>query len=81
MRERINFKKRLPATFNAVHSTGGRTGATRWMIYDGADNYRGDLVRWLPEGTWSWQPYPLEEGEIFNGTFEECVDEIFKLAD
>jgi hypothetical protein len=51
------------------------------MIYDGADNYRGDLVRWLPEGTWSWQPYPLEEGEIFNGTFEECVDEIFKLAD
>jgi hypothetical protein len=58
------------------------------MIYDGQDVYRGDLVRWKPEMTWSWQPYDADkpfhtdhESAVFNGTLEECLAAIQKLAE
>jgi hypothetical protein len=80
-RKRINFSEILPPTFHAVHSTAGRKGATRWMIYDGNDNYRGDLVRWMPEGTWDWQPYDDINPEVHNGTINDCTAEIAKIAE
>jgi hypothetical protein len=81
MKERISFRKILPPTFSAVSVTGaGRKGASRWMIYDGDDCYRGDLVRWRPEETWSWQPYSDTDGSgVFSATLEDCLAEIKKL--
>jgi hypothetical protein len=81
-RKRIKFSEILPPTWHAVHTSGsGRKGATRWMIYDGADNYHGDLVRWMPEGTWSWQPYNQDGTEIREGTINDCTAEIVRIAD
>lgn len=40
-------------------SASGRKGASRWAIYDGEvcyDNWIGDLVRFMPEAEWVWQP-------------------------
>jgi hypothetical protein len=41
-------------------SASGRKGATRWEIYDGPDadydKWLGDIVRFMPEGVWQWQP-------------------------
>jgi hypothetical protein len=80
-RKRIKLSEILPPTWVAVHTTAsGRKGATRWMIYDGDDNYRGDLVRWMPEGTWSWQPYS-EGTYVIEGTVNQCSAAIFKLAE
>jgi hypothetical protein len=61
------------------------------MIYDGQDNYRGDLVRWRhdwrttlpghePGESWSWQPYS-EGAYVVEGTLNQCAEAIFKLAE
>jgi hypothetical protein len=79
---RINFKKILPPGFVAVRNTAsGRKDATRWSIYKPDDVYVGDLVRFIERTgeAWSWQPYP--EGHYRDGTLEECVAEIAKLAE
>lgn len=79
--KRIQLREILPPTWVPVHtSASGRKGATRWMIYDGQDNYRGDLVRWRPEETWSWQPY-AEGTYVVDGTLEQCAQAIFKLSE
>lgn len=84
-RQRINLREILPPTWVAVHTTAsGRKGATRWEIYDGADIYRGDLVRWMPESTWSWQEYTggdAAELSDVTGTINEITAAIFKLAE
>jgi hypothetical protein len=93
-RKRINLKELLPPTWSAVHTTqAGRKDATRWMIYDGQDNYRGDLVRWRgdwrssfpghePGESWSWQPYSdIDVTGVFEGTLDACMEAIFRLAD
>lgn len=91
-RKRINLKELLPPTWSPVHTTqAGRKDATRWMIYDGQDNYRGDLVRWRhdwrntlpghePGESWSWQPYPTGE-HIIEGTLDACMAAVFALAE
>ena len=49
----------------------GRKGATRWEVwngeadYDHPEKYLGDLVRFMPEAEWVWQPYP--DGEEVSG--------------
>jgi hypothetical protein len=61
------------------------------MIYDGNNNYRGDLVRWSgnwrssfpghdPGESWSWQPYS-EGSYVVDGTINQCSEAIFKLAE
>lgn len=83
-RQRINLRDVLPPTFVAVHTTAsGRKGATRWMIYNGNDEYVGDLVRWMPERTWDWQPYDIDApcNGIEQGTINDCTAEIAKLAE
>jgi hypothetical protein len=80
-RQRVNFRKVLPAGFVAVHSTAaGRKDASRWMIYNPEDVFVGDLVRFHERtgDVWSWQPYP--EGHYRDGTLDECCAEIAKLA-
>lgn len=58
MKKRIMISEILPPTWVAVHtSTPGRHDQTRWMIYDGADIYRGTLVRWHGSDLWSWQEF------------------------
>lgn len=41
-------------------SASGRKGATRWEVYEGTElsteTWLGDLVRFLPEHEWVWQP-------------------------
>jgi len=83
-KQRVNFRKILPAGWVAVHSTAaGRKDASRWMIYNPDDSYVGDLVRFRERTgeCWSWQPY---HGDIVgidtNATLEQCVAEITKLA-
>jgi hypothetical protein len=90
-RKRINLSEILPPTWTAVHTTAsGRKGATRWMIYDGEDNYQGDLVRWRgdwnvrlpsqePGESWSWQPYNSEDPGVVEGTVNQCSEAIFDL--
>jgi len=42
----------------------GRKGATRWEVYKGEadyENWLGDLVRFMPEAQWVWQPRDGEE--------------------
>jgi hypothetical protein len=88
MKVKINLRKDLPATFVAVHTTATPPHTTRWRIYDGEDVYRGDLVHWhrTPANLawWSFTRYARNDAESRNtfteGTFEECVAEIFKLA-
>jgi hypothetical protein len=90
-RKRVNLRDILPPTWVPVHTSSGIYGTTKWMIYDGADNYRGDLIRhrtsWReswpgerPQDLWSWQPY--SEGDyVTEGTLNQCSDAIFKLAE
>ena len=38
------------------------------------DGWLGELVRWQPEGTWSWQPAGLFDGAPeTEGTLPECA--------
>ena len=83
--QRVNMRKILPAGFVAVHSTAaGRKDASRWMIYDGNDVYRGDLVRFRERtgDVWSWQPYPDGQavGIDTDAKLDDCLEAIFKLA-
>jgi hypothetical protein len=91
-RKRVNLRELLPPTWVPVHTTTpGRNSITKWMIYDGADNYRGDLTRqhtsWRdnwpgerPQDLWSWDPY--SEGRyVINGTLDQCMEAIFQLAE
>jgi hypothetical protein len=82
MRILVNFKKSLPPTFAAVRriTMGGRQ-SRRWMIYDGADLYRGDLIRWNQDRSWSWHPYRADCAIVSKGTLEACLTQIRKLAD
>ena len=46
------------------NSASGRKGATRWSIYDGEvcyENWIGDIVRFMPEAEWCWQPRAGED--------------------
>jgi hypothetical protein len=79
---RINFRKILPPGFRAVRNTAsGRKDSTRWSIYTPIDSYVGDLVRFYERTgeVWSWQPY--SEGHYRDGTLDECLAEIAKLAE
>lgn len=64
----------LPAGVTATRNTAsGRKGATRWSTWLGTpadDRWLGDLVRWMPEGTWDWQP--ATGPAVAEGTLDEC---------
>lgn len=91
-RKRFILRELLPPTWVPVHTSApGRRGVTKWMIYDGEDNYRGDLTRlrgdWRgtfpghkPQEFWSWDPY--SEGRyVSDGTLEQCMAAIFELSE
>lgn len=64
----------LPAGVTALRVASGRTGATRWETWRGAPDlgtWLGDLVRWMPEGTWDWQP--ATGPAVVEGTLDECA--------
>lgn len=89
----------LPPGCTAERNTAaGRKGATRWSVWYGPvppppqlddTGYLGDLVRWMPEGTWSWQPAgtyaaivagaPRPE-EVEQGTLAECGAALARAA-
>lgn len=53
----------------------GRKGATRWEVYVGQvayERWHGDLVRFLPENEWHWQPAAGHERDA-TGTLEEAL--------
>jgi hypothetical protein len=90
-RKRINFREILPPGWVPVHTTASRPGTTKWMIYDGADSYRGDLIRhrtsWReswpgerPQDLWSWEPYS-QGNYVTDGTIEQCAEAIFNLSE
>jgi len=81
MKVGINLKKLLgPHGFTAVSvTTGRRARSSRWMIYDGNDHFRGDLVRWRHNGRWSWMEHGDALTPIVDGTINRVVAEIIKL--
>lgn len=68
------IKLPLPAGVTATRNTAsGRKGATRWSTWRGlpADGqWLGDLVRFMPEAVWSWQP---ATGPAVEGTLDEAA--------
>src|SRR5215831_9567556 len=80
----------LPPGVTARRATAaGRKGATRWEIST-AGRYLGDLVRWLPEGTWDWQPDGVYDAilagtarpeEVAGGTLEACLTAVHRAAE
>lgn len=71
----------LPAGCTALRVTAaGRKGATRHEVWYGEPDtgtWLGDLVRWQPEGTWSWQP---ADGPDVDGTLAEAAAAITDAA-
>jgi len=55
----------VPGLHAERNSASGRKGATRYSIYRSTGTWVGDFVRFLPEGTYSWQP---ERGRDDEGT-------------
>jgi hypothetical protein len=56
-------------------SASGRKGATRWEVFVGEcveERWHGDLVRWMPENEWSWQPASASF-DPDEGTLEEAL--------
>jgi hypothetical protein len=95
-RKRITLP--LPEGVTARRCTAsGRKGATRWDCWlgpppaapDDFAGYLGDLVRWMPEGTWSWQPAGTYTAivagtsrpeEVEEGTLAECGAALARAA-
>jgi hypothetical protein len=73
----------LPESVTVKSVAAGRSRARRWELYRGPavfENYLGDLVHWLLEQEWEWQPADYRDERVSGPTPEGAVVEAVAAA-